>query len=128
MLFITAGMGGGTGTGAAPVIARVAKDMGILTVGVVTKPFDWEGGRRITNAESGLSELEANVDSLDRGAERKAVGGARRRHHAGRGLCPGQRCAEERRGRHCRDHQRATATSTSTSKTCAPSWASPARP
>ncbi len=64
MLFITAGMGGGTGTGAAPVIARIAKDMGILTVGVVTKPFDWEGGRRITNAEAGLAELEANVDSL----------------------------------------------------------------
>jgi cell division protein FtsZ len=64
MLFITAGMGGGTGTGAAPVIARVAKEMGILTVGVVTKPFDWEGGRRMTNAESGLTELEANVDSL----------------------------------------------------------------
>ncbi len=64
MLFITAGMGGGTGTGAAPVIARIAKDMGILTVGVVTKPFEWEGGRRMTNAETGLSELEANVDSL----------------------------------------------------------------
>ncbi|MGB3069518.1 MAG: cell division protein FtsZ [Ottowia sp.] len=64
MLFITAGMGGGTGTGAAPVIARIAKDMGILTVGVVTKPFDWEGGRRMTNAETGLAELEANVDSL----------------------------------------------------------------
>ena len=64
MLFITAGMGGGTGTGAAPVIARVAKEMGILTVGVVTKPFDWEGGRRMTNADNGLSELEANVDSL----------------------------------------------------------------
>ncbi len=64
MLFITAGMGGGTGTGAAPVIARVAKEMGILTVGVVTKPFDWEGGRRMTNADQGLAELEANVDSL----------------------------------------------------------------
>jgi cell division protein FtsZ len=64
MLFITAGMGGGTGTGAAPVIARVAKEMGILTVGVVTKPFDWEGGRRMSNAENGLAELEANVDSL----------------------------------------------------------------
>ena len=64
MLFITAGMGGGTGTGAAPVIARIAKDMGILTVGVVTKPFDWEGGRRTANADAGLSELEANVDSL----------------------------------------------------------------
>jgi len=64
MLFITAGMGGGTGTGAAPVIARIAKEMGILTVGVVTKPFDWEGGRRMSNADAGLAELEANVDSL----------------------------------------------------------------
>ena len=64
MVFITAGMGGGTGTGAVPVVARVAREMGILTVGVVTKPFDWEGGRRMTNAEAGLAELEANVDSL----------------------------------------------------------------
>ncbi|HSI60143.1 MAG TPA: cell division protein FtsZ [Ideonella sp.] len=64
MLFITAGMGGGTGTGAAPVIARVAKEMGILTVGVVTKPFDFEGGRRGKQADLGVSELEANVDSL----------------------------------------------------------------
>ena len=64
MVFIAAGMGGGTGTGAAPVIARVAKEMGILTVGVVTKPFDWEGGRRMKNADSGLAELESNVDSL----------------------------------------------------------------
>jgi cell division protein FtsZ len=64
MLFITAGMGGGTGTGAAPVIARVAKEMGILTVGVVTKPFDFEGNRRLKAADAGLAELEANVDSL----------------------------------------------------------------
>jgi cell division protein FtsZ len=64
MLFITAGMGGGTGTGAAPVIARVAREMGILTVGVVTKPFEFEGGRRAKQAEQGVSELEANVDSL----------------------------------------------------------------
>ncbi|GAB4396438.1 MAG: cell division protein FtsZ [Rhodoferax sp.] len=64
MLFITAGMGGGTGTGAAPVIARVAREMGILTVGVVTKPFEFEGQRRMQNAEQGLAELEANVDSL----------------------------------------------------------------
>ena len=64
MLFITAGMGGGTGTGAAPVIARIAREMGILTVGVVTKPFEFEGGRRMTNADLGLAELEANVDSL----------------------------------------------------------------
>jgi cell division protein FtsZ len=64
MLFITAGMGGGTGTGAAPVIARIAKEMGILTVGVVTKPFEFEGGRRMQNADHGMQELEANVDSL----------------------------------------------------------------
>jgi len=64
MLFITAGMGGGTGTGAAPVIARVAKEMGILTVGVVTKPFEFEGNRRMKAADIGVSELEANVDSL----------------------------------------------------------------
>src|SRR3982751_3784704 len=64
MLFITAGMGGGTGTGAAPVIARVAREMGILTVGVVTKPFDFEGNRRMKAADLGVSELEANVDSL----------------------------------------------------------------
>ncbi len=64
MLFITAGMGGGTGTGAAPVIAKVAREMGILTVGVVTKPFEFEGPRRGTAADKGVSELESNVDSL----------------------------------------------------------------
>ena len=64
MLFLTAGMGGGTGTGAAPVIARIAKEMGILTVGVVTKPFEFEGKRRLKSAEIGVAELEANVDSL----------------------------------------------------------------
>ncbi|MEK8025664.1 MAG: cell division protein FtsZ [Pseudomonadota bacterium] len=64
MVFITAGMGGGTGTGAAPIVARVAKDMGILTVGVVTKPFEFEGPRRMKQADSGTGELESNVDSL----------------------------------------------------------------
>jgi cell division protein FtsZ len=64
MLFITAGMGGGTGTGAAPVIARIAKDMGILTVGFVTLPFDFEGEHRLSKAESGLIELQAHVDFL----------------------------------------------------------------
>jgi len=64
MLFITAGMGGGTGTGAASVIARTAREMGILTVGVVTKPFDFEGNRRRKQADAGAAELEANVDSL----------------------------------------------------------------
>ncbi len=64
LVFITAGMGGGTGTGAAPVIARIAKELGILTVGVVTMPFNFEGARRMRNAEGGLKELERNVDSL----------------------------------------------------------------
>ncbi len=64
MVFITAGMGGGTGTGAAPIVARVAKEMGILTVGVVTKPFEFEGPRRMKQADIGTAELEANVDSL----------------------------------------------------------------
>lgn len=64
MVFITTGMGGGTGTGAAPVIASLAKEMGILTVGIVTKPFAFEGRRRMLQAEKGIAELTACVDSL----------------------------------------------------------------
>jgi cell division protein FtsZ len=64
MVFITAGMGGGTGTGAAPIVAQVAKEMGILTVGVISKPFDFEGVKRLKVAEDGAHELEAYVDSL----------------------------------------------------------------
>lgn len=64
MIFITAGMGGGTGTGAAPVIAATAKEMGILTVGIVTKPFSFEGKHRMEQAEEGIKELAKNVDSL----------------------------------------------------------------
>jgi cell division protein FtsZ len=64
MVFITAGMGGGTGTGAAPVVAEVAKDMGILTVAVVTKPFSFEGARRMQSAEIGIEELSQHVDSV----------------------------------------------------------------
>ena len=64
MCFVTAGMGGGTGTGAAPVIARAARDMGILTVGVVTKPFQFEGARRARVAEAGIGELQKAVDTL----------------------------------------------------------------
>jgi cell division protein FtsZ len=64
MVFVTAGMGGGTGTGAAPIIARIARDLGILTVGVVTKPFQFEGIRRMRVAESGIVELEDCVDTL----------------------------------------------------------------
>ncbi len=64
MVFITAGMGGGTGTGAAPVVAAVAKELGILTVGVVSKPFGFEGGKKMRVAEEGLENLSAHVDSL----------------------------------------------------------------
>lgn len=64
MVFITAGMGGGTGTGAAPVVAKIAQEMDILTVGIVTKPFAFEGKRRMEQAESGIAELKQYVDSL----------------------------------------------------------------
>ncbi len=64
MVFITAGMGGGTGTGAAPMIAKMAREKGILTVGVVTKPFQFEGGRRMKLAEDGITELSKYVDTL----------------------------------------------------------------
>jgi cell division protein FtsZ len=64
MIFITAGMGGGTGTGGAPVLARVARDVGALTVGVVTKPFIFEGKKRMRQAEEGIEELKASVDTL----------------------------------------------------------------
>ena len=64
MVFITAGMGGGTGTGAAPVVAQIARDMGILTVGIVTKPFAFEGRRRMEQAENGIAILREHVDSL----------------------------------------------------------------
>lgn len=64
MIFITAGMGGGTGTGAAPIVAEIAKELGILTVGVVTKPFIFEGRKRMLHAEKGIEELKSRVDTL----------------------------------------------------------------
>ena len=63
-MFITAGMGGGTGTGAAPVVARMSKELGVLTVGVVTYPFTFEGRRRGTQASDGIETLRNNVDTL----------------------------------------------------------------
>ena len=64
MVFITAGMGGGTGTGAAPIVAEIAREQGILTVGVVTTPFKWEGARRMRDAQGGITQLREKVDSL----------------------------------------------------------------
>ena len=64
MVFVTAGMGGGTGTGGAPIVASIAKSMGALVIGIVTKPFRWEGKKRMLNAEDGIHELRQYVDSL----------------------------------------------------------------
>ena len=64
MVFVTAGMGGGTGTGGAPIVAEIARELGILTVGVVAKPFGFEGHRRMRAAEAGIAELREKVDSL----------------------------------------------------------------
>ena len=64
MVFITAGAGGGTGTGAAPVVARISREVGALTVGIVTKPFSFEGARRGAQAEQGVEELAGEVDTL----------------------------------------------------------------
>jgi len=64
MVFVTAGMGGGTGTGGAPVVAKIAKELGALTIGVVTKPFMFEGKKRNRHADQGIDELRANVDTL----------------------------------------------------------------
>ncbi|MDZ4159424.1 MAG: cell division protein FtsZ, partial [Anaerolineaceae bacterium] len=64
MVFITAGLGGGTGTGAAPIVAKIAKDIGALTIAVVTRPFNWEGTRRLTSAEQGIANLKEQADTL----------------------------------------------------------------
>jgi cell division protein FtsZ len=64
MIFLTAGMGGGTGTGAAPVVAKIARELGILTIGIVTKPFPFEGSKRMLNAVNGIEKLKGNVDAL----------------------------------------------------------------
>ena len=64
MVFVTAGLGGGTGTGAAPIIAQIAKEVGALTIGVVTRPFSFEGARRMQSAEAGISKLKEHADTL----------------------------------------------------------------
>ena len=80
MIFITAGMGGGTGTGGAPVIARVAREVGALTVGVVTKPFIFEGKKRMRQAEEGIEELKAKRRYPDRHSQ-PALAQHRRQDH-----------------------------------------------
>ena len=100
MLFITAGMGGGTGTGAAPVVAQVAKELGILTVAVVTRPFEMEGNKRSRVADQGMLELSKYVDSLITIPNQKLLVGARQQHHAARCLQGGQHRAAGRGAGH----------------------------
>ena len=101
MVFITAGMGGGTGTGAAPIVAQCAKEMGILTVGVVTKPFTFEGRVRMRNAEAGIENLKPAVDTASRRRRRAAPGHPghlrphRRARHDQPGFC---RCEDHHEG------------------------------
>ena len=93
MLFITAGLGGGTGTGAAPVVAQVARELGILTVAVVTKPFTMEGGKRMSDRGSGHRGTRQVRRFADHDPEREAVAGARRRDDPARRVQVGQRSA-----------------------------------
>ena len=117
MVFVTAGMGGGTGTGAAPVIADIAKSLGALTVGVVTKPFLFEGNKRRKQAEQGLVELKAAVDTLITIPNQRLLVAGRRADAAARDVQARRRGAAERRAGHLRTSSSTTATSTSTSPT-----------
>ena len=99
MVFITAGMGGGTGTGAAPVIAQIAREMGILTVGVVTRPFSFEGKQRARNAEQGIAAIKENVDTGHHPQRQAAACRGQRHQHFG--CVPhGRRCAAPGYPRH----------------------------
>jgi cell division protein FtsZ len=105
MLFITAGLGGGTGTGAAPVVAQLAKELGILTVAVVTKPFQMEGRKRMRIADQGIAELGQVRRLADHDSEREAAVGAGTADDAARRFQGGQRGAAGRRAGHRRaDH------------------------
>ncbi len=100
MLFITAGMGGGTGTGAAPVVAQVAKELGILTVAVVTRPFEMEGNKRSRVADQGMLELSKYVDSLITIPNQKLLSVLGQQHHAARCLQGGEHRAARRGAGH----------------------------
>ena len=105
MVFITAGKGGGTGTGGAPIVAEIAKSAGALTIGVVTRPFTFEGRQRAVKAESGIAQLKDKVDTLDRHPERSAARCGRRDDLGARGVPHGGRGPAPRRaGDHRSDH------------------------
>ena len=105
MVFIAAGMGGGTGTGAAPIVAEVAREMGILTVAVVTKPFSFEGKKRMGFAAHGIEELSKKRRLPDHHPQRQVAEGAGSRYLPAGCLQGGQRCTAWRGTGHCRaDH------------------------
>ncbi len=106
MVFITAGMGGGTGTGAAPVVARLAKELGALTVGVVTKPFLFEGKQRMKQAEDGMRELKDSVDTLIAIPNQRLLSIAGRNIVDPRDLQEGRRRAAAGGARHLRSDHR----------------------
>jgi hypothetical protein len=106
MVFIAAGMGGGTGTGAAAVIARAAREFGILTIAVVTKPFQFEGSRRMRVAEAGIAELRGHVEYAARHSQPEPISRRQRSHHLRGGVRAGRSGALFRHCLHCRpDHQ-----------------------
>ena len=127
MIFITAGMGGGTGSGAAPVIAEIAKDLGALTVGVITKPFSFEGVRRKLVAEQFSEVLKEKVDTLITIPNDRLRGGRRQEDEHPRRLPRRRRRAAPGRAGHQRPDHRARASSTSTSPTSRRSCATPVR-
>ena len=104
MVFVTAGMGGGTGTGAAPVVAALAKELNALTVAVVTKPFGFEGPRRMKQAEKGLADLAAAVDTVISIPNDKLLSLVSERHRFLSGISSGGRCVAPGRARNRRDH------------------------
>ena len=119
MVFVTAGEGGGTGTGAAPVVAELAKELGALTVGIVTRPFSFEGRRRTDQADRGIEELAVEGRHPGRDPERPAAVAGREADLDHRGVPHGRRRAPPGRAGHHRPDHRARASSTSTSPTCA---------
>ena len=127
MVFVTAGEGGGTGTGGAPVVAELARELEALTVGVVTRPFSFEGRRRAQQAEQGIARARREGRHADRDRERPPAAGGREADAALGRVQDGRRHPPPGRpGDHRPDH-RARASSTSTSPTCARSCATPAR-
>ena len=109
MIFITAGAGGGTGTGAAPIVARIAREVGALTVAIVTKPFGFEGTRRSEQAERGVEALAEEVDTLIVVPNNRLLVGARQADLDGRGVPRRRRRAAPGRAGHLRPRHAARA-------------------